>query len=244
MVKSTTVLFRQMYILRSEENEQVRFKDVFSIIGPAMVGPSSSHTAGAARIGRTARQLFGECPSHAEIIMFGSFAATYKGHGTDTAIVGGLLDMDTDDPGLPEAFAHAETAGMETIIRPGKGLYPHPNTAELVLTNAAGDRILDIVGTSIGGGNIEIVRINGYNLKLTALYPTLIIRHSDEPGVIAVVTRLLVDSRINIGHMSVDRKNRRGEAMMVMECDGRIDPAVIKEIESIPEVQEVNLLCL
>ncbi|GAB1156258.1 L-serine ammonia-lyase, iron-sulfur-dependent subunit beta [Paenibacillus illinoisensis] len=222
----------------------MRFKDVFSIIGPAMVGPSSSHTAGAARIGRTARQLFGECPSHAEIIMFGSFAATYKGHGTDTAIVGGLLDMDTDDPGLPEAFAHADMAGMQTVIRPGTGLYPHPNTTEIVLTNAAGTRTLNMIGTSIGGGNIEIVRINGYNLKLTALYPTLIIRHSDEPGVIAVVTRLLVDNHINIGHMSVDRKNRRGEAMMILECDGRIDPAVVRQIEVIPEVQEVTLLHL
>jgi len=236
--------FRQMCNRRNGENKTVRFKDVFSIIGPAMVGPSSSHTAGAARIGRTARHLFGECPSHAEILMFGSFAATYKGHGTDTAIVGGLLDMETDDPGLPDAFAHADTAGMETIIRPGTGLYPHPNTVEIALTNAAGDRTLNMLGTSIGGGNIEIVRINGYNLKLTALYPTLIIRHSDEPGVIAVVTRLLVDNRINIGHMSVDRKNRRGEAMMVLECDGKMNPAVVQQIEVIPEVQEVTLLSL
>lgn len=101
-----------------------------------------------------------------------------------------------------------------------------------------------MVGTSIGGGNIEIVRINGYNLKLTALYPTLIIRHSDEPGVIAIVTRLLVDNHINIGHMSVDRKNRRGEAMMVLECDGKMDPVVVHQIEVLPEVHDVTLLCL
>lgn len=176
--------------------------------------------------------------------MFGSFAATYKGHGTDTAIVGGLLDMDTDDPGLPDAFAHADTAGMKTNIRPGTGLYPHPNTAEIVLTNTAGNRTLNMVGTSIGGGNIEIVRINGYHLKLTALYPTLIIRHSDEPGVIAVITRLLVDHHINIGHMSVDRKNRRGEAMMVLECDGKMDPGVVRQIEALSEVDDVTLLCL
>lgn len=222
----------------------MRFKDVFSIIGPAMVGPSSSHTAGAARIGRTARLLFGECPAHAEIKMFGSFAATYRGHGTDTAIVGGLLDMNTDDPRLPDAFVHAEAAGMYTTIGPGTGLYPHPNTAEIILTNKGGDRLLNLVGTSIGGGNIEIVRINGYHLKMTGLYPTLILRHIDEPGVIAVVTRMLVDAGINIGHMSVDRKNRRGEAMMVMECDGKINSPLVERIMALPEIQEVNLLIL
>jgi L-serine dehydratase len=233
-----------MYILQNKELSTLRFKDVFSIIGPAMIGPSSSHTAGAARIGRAARLLFGECPAHAEILMYGSFAATYRGHGTDTAMVGGLLDMHTDDPRIPDAFTHAELAGMTFTIRPGTGIYPHPNTAELILANAAGDRTLSLIGTSIGGGNIEVVRINGFNLKFTGLYPSLIIRHLDEPGVIAVVTKLLVDYGINIGHMSVDRKSRRGEAMMVLECDGTVMHDTFNRIAALPEVQEVSLLRL
>lgn len=222
----------------------MRFKDVFAIIGPAMVGPSSSHTAGAARIGRTARRLFGECPARVEILMFGSFAATYKGHGTDTALVGGLLDMATDDPRLPDAFEYAARAGMVVNIKPGTGLYPHPNTAELILTDQSGERTLRLTGISIGGGNVEIVKVNGYQLKMTTLYPALILRHLDEPGVIAVVTRLLVDHRINIGHMSVDRKHRRGEAMMVLECDGPMDEDVVRRVQALPEVLEATLLSL
>ncbi|MBY0013728.1 L-serine ammonia-lyase, iron-sulfur-dependent subunit beta [Paenibacillus typhae] len=222
----------------------MRFRDVFSIIGPAMVGPSSSHTAGAARIGRVARLMFGECPGSADIQLYGSFAATYRGHGTDTALVGGLLDMTTDDPRLPDAFAHAEAAGMTVSIGPGKGLYPHPNTAELTLVNAAGDHTLRLTGTSIGGGNIEIVRINGFSLKLTAAYPTLIIRHYDEPGVIAIVSALLVDSGINIARMAVDRQSRRGEAMMVMECDAMLDRDLTDRISQLPGVQEISLLAM
>lgn len=222
----------------------MRFKDVFAIIGPAMVGPSSSHTAGAVRIGRVARLLFGECPASAEILLFGSFAATYRGHGTDTAIVGGLLDMATDDPRLPDAFSHAEEAGMAITIAPGKGLYPHPNTAALHLANGAGDRTLQLTGTSIGGGNVEIVGINGFSMKLSASYPTLTIRHRDETGVIAIITGLLGGCGINIAHMSVDRRSRSGEAMMVLECDGIPGPDTLETISALQMVQEIRLFSI
>ncbi|SEU28205.1 L-serine ammonia-lyase, iron-sulfur-dependent subunit beta [Paenibacillus sp. NFR01] len=222
----------------------MRFKDVFSIIGPAMVGPSSSHTAGAARIGRVARLLFGDCPARADILLYGSFAATYRGHGTDTALVGGLLDMTTDDPRLPEALAYAENAGMAVSIAPGKGLYPHPNTAELYLSDAAGNRKLQLTGTSIGGGNVEIVKINGFSMKLSAAYPTLTIRHRDETGIIAIVTGLLGGEGINIAHMTVDRRSRRGEAMMVLECDGIPAEDVLQAISALPAVEELRLLAI
>jgi L-serine dehydratase, iron-sulfur-dependent, beta subunit len=225
----------------------MRFKDVFSIIGPAMVGPSSSHTAGAARIGRAARRLFGELPARADISLFGSFAATYRGHGTDTALVGGLLDMRTDDPRLPDAFRHAEECGLHIDIQPGKGLYPHPNTAELKLASADGSRERSVLGTSIGGGNIEIVRIDGFNVKLTALYPTLVLLHRDEPGFIADTTRLLASEGINIGHMSVDRKSRRGAAMTVLELDGAADvnsASIIETLGSHADIREVRWLDL
>lgn len=224
----------------------MRFKDVFSIIGPAMVGPSSSHTAGAARIGRTARQLYGKQPAKAEILLYGSFAATYKGHGTDTAIVGGLLDMDTDDPRLPDSLGLAESQGMLVDIKPGKGLFPHPNTAELHLyANAADDKSeLSLTGTSIGGGNIEIVSILGFNVKMTGQYPTLVIRHEDMPGMIASVTMLLQQRQMNIGHMSVDRKGRSGEAMMVLELDQDVQESLMAELEAAPHIHTVRLVQL
>lgn len=216
----------------------MRFKDVFSIIGPAMVGPSSSHTAGAVRIGRVARHLLGELPGHAHILFYGSFADTYQGHGTDLAIIGGLLDFDTDDPRIPISISIAEQLGMTIEFRPGKGQFPHPNTAKLVVK--AGDREATVVGASIGGGNIEMLGVNDFDVKFTAMYPTLIIFHEDRPGMIAEVTRLLSRDSVNIGHMSVDRKGRSGEAVTVIDVDGTITDELILEIEQLSTVREVK----
>jgi L-serine dehydratase len=222
----------------------MRFKDVFSIIGPAMIGPSSSHTAGAVRIGRVARQLFGAMPTEALIVFYGSFAATYRGHGTDTAIVGGLLDCDTDDPRIPDALELAEQSGISVTFEQGKGLFPHPNTAKLILKSNDPNHKLTIVGTSIGGGNIEIVEVNGFAVKFTGIYPTLVIRHFDSAGVIADITHVLKTKGVNIGHMSVDRKGRSGDALTVLELDGSIPIDLIGGIKQIPAVQLVNLINL
>ncbi|MBB3114510.1 L-serine dehydratase [Paenibacillus phyllosphaerae] len=224
----------------------MRFKDVFSIIGPAMIGPSSSHTAGAARIGRAARQLLGAQPAEAQILFYGSFAATYRGHGTDTAIVGGLLDFATDDPRLPDALFVAEQQGMKVSFDQGHGLHPHPNTARLILHAADGEpsRRLTLVGTSIGGGNIEIVEVNGFSVKLTGAYPTLVIRHQDALGVIADMTQLLKQAGLNIGHMSVDRKGRSQEAMTALELDGPIPASLIEGILEHPAVTRVDQMDL
>ncbi|MEK3883699.1 L-serine ammonia-lyase, iron-sulfur-dependent subunit beta [Paenibacillus sp. PL2-23] len=213
----------------------MRFKDVFSIIGPAMVGPSSSHTAGAARIGRAARQLLGpgEAPIAAVVTFYGSFAATYAGHGTDVAIAGGILGYGTDDPRLPDALSLAEQSGMSIIFREGKGLYPHPNTARIMLTTASG-QTLETVGISIGGGNIEIVEINGFRAKLMGVYKTLAIFHADAPGVIAELTGRLKEEHSNIGYMSVDRKSRSGDALTVMELDTELTEALLKKLEACP----------
>lgn len=217
----------------------MRFKDVFSIIGPAMVGPSSSHTAGAARIGRAARRLFGRQPESAEIVLYGSFAATGSGHGTDSAIVGGLLDMDTDDPRLPSALDLARSAGMHVSFRQGTGLAPHPNTAKLLLT-AEGSR-LTMTGISIGGGNMEVAELNGFRVNMTGLYPALVILHQDIPGMIAEVTQLLQRERENIGSMTLDRRSRSGEALMVLELDTPPSGALVPAIAALPGIRDITL---
>ncbi|CAM4205765.1 L-serine ammonia-lyase, iron-sulfur-dependent subunit beta [Paenibacillus typhae] len=222
----------------------MRFKDVFSIIGPAMVGPSSSHTAGAARIGRAARQVLGELPREAEIIFFGSFAATYQGHGTDRAIIGGLLDFATDDHRLPDSVELAAEAGMDISFRQGTGLFPHPNTVRLRLVGRDTGTELTLTGISIGGGNIEIVDIDGFGVKLTGMYPTVLINHMDYLGVLASVTDVMRRGQFNIGHMSLDRKNRSGAALTVLELDEPATAGLLQELQALTAVKSVKVVDL
>ncbi len=219
-----------------------RFKDVFSIIGPSMVGPSSSHTAGAVRLGRTARQLLGGQPERAEIIFYGSFAETYRGHGTDVAVVAGLLDYDTDDERIARSFEEAESAGLSFTLRTSKQAAAHPNTATFILSR--GDSRARVKGCSIGGGNIEIIGVDDFDVKFTANYPTYLIFHDDEPGFIARMTAILSKAGTNIGYMEVDRKSRSGAALTVIESDEVIGEAALLEIErlsSVSSIRHINL---
>ncbi|WP_426446051.1 L-serine ammonia-lyase, iron-sulfur-dependent subunit beta [Paenibacillus sp. S-38] len=222
----------------------MRFKDVFSIIGPAMIGPSSSHTAGAVRIGRFARQLFGPQPERVEVRFFGSFAATFKGHGTDIAITGGLLDWQTDDPRIPRAMTYAQERGMRVAFGQGTGLYSHPNTVRLLLSSGTGPgcRELTLTGASIGGGTIEITDIDGFSVKLSGSYPAVMVRHRDVTGMVANITDILRDSSSNIAHMSVDRKGRSGEALTALELDGAPSPRLMEQLASLDQVSRV--LCV
>lgn len=216
----------------------MRFKDVFSIIGPAMVGPSSSHTAGAVRLGKVARQLFGDLPESIEIVLYGSFAETYQGHGTDLAIVGGLLGYSTDDPRIASSLLMADQLGVDIAFKQGKNQSWHPNTAKITLTLK--ESRLSVIGSSIGGGNIEILTIDDFDVKFTGIYPTLVISHNDRPGMIADVADVLRRDRINIGHMDVDRKERSGDAMTVIEVDSPINDELLREITSLSSVQAVR----
>ncbi|WP_040949923.1 L-serine ammonia-lyase, iron-sulfur-dependent subunit beta [Gorillibacterium massiliense] len=220
----------------------MRFKDVFSIIGPSMIGPSSSHTAGAARLGRIARRILGDAPEEAEIVFFGSFASTYSGHGTDLAIVAGLLDCDTDDPRIRDSLSIADSAGMKVDLRTSQKPAPHPNTAEILLKK--GDRAVRITGCSIGGGNIEIINVNGFDVKFSADYPTLLIFHDDRRGMIADVTDVLRHADANIGYMEVDRKSRSGDALTVIETDQAIDAAFLTQIRGLPNVRRICIIDL
>ncbi|MGG1574444.1 L-serine ammonia-lyase, iron-sulfur-dependent subunit beta [Fictibacillus sp. NRS-1165] len=215
----------------------MKFKSVFDIIGPVMIGPSSSHTAGAARIGRVARDLFGRKPDYAHISFYGSFAKTYRGHGTDVAIVGGILDFDTFDTRIVDALSLAKEQGVEIKITEEDALTEHPNTAKIILGDE-NDKI-ELVGISIGGGKIEIVELNGFELKLSGNHPALLIVHNDRYGAIAGVANILAKHQINIGHMRVSRKEKGQEALMIIEVDQNIDPVIIEEIESLPIVQQV-----
>lgn len=218
----------------------MKYRSVFDIIGPVMIGPSSSHTAGAARIGRAARLLFGRQPQRVRITLYGSFAKTYRGHGTDVAIVGGLLDFDTDDERINRSFDLAEEAGMEVTFIESDELTEHPNTAQLLLEDDKGS--LEITGVSIGGGKMEIVELNGFELKLTGNAPALLVTHHDRYGAIAKVATVLADHRINVGYMQVSRKEKGSEALMIIETDQTVGEAVEQAIAQLPGITGVTVM--
>ncbi|MBP3038315.1 L-serine ammonia-lyase, iron-sulfur-dependent subunit beta [Bacillaceae bacterium Marseille-Q3522] len=216
----------------------MKYKSVFDIIGPIMIGPSSSHTAGAARIGRVARSLFGRQPKWANIHLYGSFAETYKGHGTDVAIVGGLLDFDTFDERIIQSIDIARLAGMEVTFFEEDAIPNHPNTAKIVVGDEKGD--LELVGISIGGGKIEITELNGFELKLSGNHPAILVVHNDRYGTIANVSNILAKYEINIGHMEVSRKAKGEIALMTIEVDQNIDDFIIEELTGLPHIIKVT----
>lgn len=192
--------------------------NVFDILGPVMIGPSSSHTAGAARIGLMARTLLGKQPVRAEILLHGSFATTYKGHGTDRALVAGILGMRQDDERLRDALTIAADQGISVSFTPTEFADSHPNTAEIHLTARDGSTA-SLRGASVGGGRIKVVRVNDMPVSLTGEYLTLIVIHRDAPGAIAEVTRILTHHGGNICHFDLSRKARGGEAIMTLSMD-------------------------
>jgi len=216
----------------------MKYRSVFDIIGPIMIGPSSSHTAGAARIGRVARTLFGRKPKWAQISFYGSFAQTYKGHGTDIAIVGGLLDFDTFDERIKNSLEIAKEEGIEVTFRKEEAVPNHPNTAKVRIGDERGE--LELVGISIGGGKIEITELNGFELKLSGHHPAILVVHNDRYGTIASVANVLAKYAINIGHMEVSRKEKGKEALMMIEVDQNIDQAIIDELMTLPHIIQVT----
>ncbi|MBL3642725.1 L-serine ammonia-lyase, iron-sulfur-dependent subunit beta [Bacillus sp. RHFB] len=215
----------------------MKYRSAFDIIGPVMIGPSSSHTAGAARIGRVARTLFGKQPKKAIISLYGSFAKTYRGHGTDVAVVGGILDFDTDDERIPSSLTIAEEAGMEVSFTIEDTVMDHPNTVKITLFDE--DKELELVGISIGGGTIEITELNTFKLKLSGENPAILVVHNDVFGIISSVSTVLANHEINIGHMEVSRKEKGQMALMVIEVDQKIQSDVMKEIEGLENVSQV-----
>lgn len=215
--------------------------NIFDIMGPVMVGPSSSHTAGAVRIGLISRRLLGSQPISAGIMLHGSFAATGAGHGTDKALVAGLLGMQPDDPNIPRAFPLAEQAGMALTIGTVVLRGAHPNTVVLKVTNAQG-RTLEINASSLGGGRVRVNSLDGLEASFTGEYPTLIIRNEDRPGLVADVAQLLSDRNVNIATMQLYRDRRGGLAVMVIESDQAIYPATVERLRAHPGIVRVVYL--
>ncbi|MDW4355875.1 L-serine ammonia-lyase, iron-sulfur-dependent subunit beta [Staphylococcus saprophyticus] len=218
----------------------MKYKTVFDIIGPTMVGPSSSHTAGAVRIGLVARDLFNQLPKQADIYLYGSFMETYKGHGTDVALVGGLLGYDTDDDRIQTSLETAEEAGMKVNFIEMAEEKSHPNTA--IINMRDGDKEISVEGVSIGGGKIEVVAINGFNIAISGNYPALLVFHKDTFGTIGRVANILGDSSINVGSMQVSRKEKGDQALMTCELDDAVNDEIIEKIKNVDGVVTVSLM--
>jgi L-serine dehydratase len=217
----------------------VRQRSVFDIVGPVMIGPSSSHTAGACRLGGLAREIFGEQPSHVKISLHGSFASTGPGHGTDLALVAGLLGMRPDDVRIPDALALAAQAGVDVEFAEVELGDVHPNTAQLEFTGPIGNTML-VCGSSLGGGDVVVTQIDGFEVEATGELPLLLVAHLDRPGEIAAVTSLLAESRANIASMQVSRERRGAGALMLIETDTEIDRVTAQRIEVQPGVTSVR----
>lgn len=191
---------------------------VFDMIGPIMIGPSSSHTAGVVRIGRVGVRLLGAKPTHADITFYNSFARTYEGHGSDRAIISGLLDFKTDDNRIKDAFDHAKDFGMTWTFRPvGNASTMHPNTIKLAISN--GEKSASYIGESRGGGLIKIAEVNGFNSIFNARNHTMIITAHDVKGSIAFITNVLLQDECNIATMTVSRKGKNDIACLILEMD-------------------------
>lgn len=199
--------------------------DIFDIIGPIMVGPSSSHTAGAVRIGRMARTLLGEEPVKAELHLHGSFAETGVGHGTDKALVAGILGMSSDDYDIPHSFEIAAQRGLQYSFDEIDLRDAHPNSVLLEVEGAEGG-VLSMQACSVGGGRILVNKIDGVDLSFTGNYNTLIIHNKDERGYISNVTQALALAKVNIANMSLNRDTRGGSAIMVIETDEPVPEAI------------------
>lgn len=217
--------------------------NLFDIVGPVMVGPSSSHTAGAVKIGYVSRKLMAQPIVKAQILLYGSFLATGRGHGTQLAIVAGLLGMQTDDSRIPDSFALAKEAGMEISFGEAKLKDAHPNSAQLILTGADG-RELEIVGESIGGSRINIASIDGLSANFSGDYPTLIVHNLDQPGHVAEVTSMLSHKSVNIATMQLYRAGRGGHAVMVIECDQEVPQESICWLAHLEGIEKVTYYSL
>ena len=219
----------------------MKYNGMFEIIGPVMVGPSSSHTAGALRIGQIARQLLGTEPGYAAFQLFGSFAETYQGHGTDLALIAGVLGMTTDDDDVRRADAIAVERGLEYQFTKGSGGQYHPNTVAIHLSG--GDRTVRLIASSLGGGKAEVQELEGLPLRFSAEIPTLVLYHQDHAGFLAKVSQLLDSSGYNIARLALERWRRGGDAITVCEVDGHLKSDICEVMRSsIPGLKELRVL--
>lgn len=213
---------------------------IFDVIGPVMVGPSSSHTAGAARIGLFARCLLGRQPETAEIELHGSFAATGEGHGTHLALLAGLMGLATDDERIPEARNLAEEMDLEYRFLNADLGDVHPNTVRMRLK--AGDSHLEIIASSVGGGRIQVSRIDGLSVDLDGEYATILLAYPDRPGWVSIVSALLANAQVNLASIKASRNQRGGQALMTIQCDQVPPQGTLDALRSLPGASWVRFI--
>ena len=220
------------------------FISVFDVMGPNMIGPSSSHTAGAARIGFLAQKMINGPLKKVEFTLYGSFSRTYKGHGTDRALLGGIMGFSTDDMRIRNSFEIAEKKGLEFTFTPNElETDIHPNTVDIHMVNESGQE-MTVRGESLGGGKVRIVRINSVLVDFTGEYSAVIVTHQDKPGVVAYITKCLSDRNVNIAFMRLFRESKGEIAYTIVESDGRLPEDIgvtIRQHENIHEVMIVQM---
>ena len=214
---------------------------VFDILGPIMVGPSSSHTAGAARLGKIAGTIVNKPIKEVSFLLHGSFKETYKGHGTDRALVAGILGFLPDNPNLKDSISIANEKGIIIRFLPADLGQVHPNTVKFLIKDID-DIEWEVLGSSIGGGLVEIHEINGKKVKITGEYPTIITCHNDVPGTVSKISTLFYENKINIAFMSLGRNQKGKDATMTLEVDTTISDEIINEIKSINGVNRVIVI--
>jgi L-serine dehydratase len=214
---------------------------IFEMLGPIMVGPSSSHTAGAVRLGLMARKILGTEIEQARILLHGSFAETGKGHGTHLALIAGLLGMLPDDERIRFADKIASQEGMQVEFENAYLGEVHPNSVEFFLIGKNTDQTR-VRGCSIGGGRILIKEINGFPVECTGEYPTLVLQYADSPGMIAEITRILASDDINIAQMRVSREGRGRRALAIIETDESLKDQLVKRIRSLAKMERVMFI--
>ncbi|MGL5206451.1 MAG: L-serine ammonia-lyase, iron-sulfur-dependent subunit beta [Acidaminococcaceae bacterium] len=216
--------------------------DLMDIIGPVMIGPSSSHTAGAVRLGLLAASILGERPVKAAIELHGSFAQTYRGHGTDLALLAGLMGWLPDDARIPQAKILAGENNLHySFKKVNLGELVHPNTVRFSLSGASGANC-QVTGSSVGGGQVIVTEIDDFPVELNGRLPGVLVLHRDQCGVIALVSGQLADAGINIAGMRVFRTDKGGLAIMIIECDQQVAPKLIGEIAHLAAVESVRFI--
>lgn len=213
--------------------------NLFDILGPVMVGPSSSHTAGAVRIGRMARALLGQEPVQAELLLHGSFASTGEGHGTHQALVAGLLGLAPDDSRVPVSFELARERGLDFTFGSCTLRDVHPNSVLIRLDGAKGGK-LEVGASSLGGGRIRVFQVDGLDTSFSGELPTLVVHNTDQPGCVSHVTGVLAGRGLNVATLQLDRGGRGGSAIMVIECDQPIPLEAAQEVRELPGILRVT----
>ena len=216
--------------------------NVFDIIGPVMIGPSSSHTAGAAVIGALAGKIMTPPIKKVEFTLYGSFAKTYQGHGTDRALLGGVMGFATDDTRIRDSFRIAQERGIAYTFTPNETETDiHPNTVDIRMENETG-QVMTVRGESLGGGKVRIVRINGVSVDFTGEYSSVIVIQQDQPGVVAHITKVISDLGINIAFLRLFRDAKGHTAYTIVESDSRLPEDILDALRENPNIRDVMLV--